>query len=94
MILETTTYGTHLVSDTYLDLAPLVDETLTGKKLAMLFAVIVLAARSAFEDLMPAWLMAAMTDFALGPTPSEAAGDGGVSVLDKMAMSMMKATVT
>lgn len=67
VMLETTTYGINLVSDTFLDLAPLVDEILTGKKLAMLFVVIVLAARSAFEDLMPAWLMAAMTDFAFGP---------------------------
>lgn len=77
-----------------MNLAPSVDETLSGTRLAMLFAMIILAARSAFEDLTPAWLMAAMTDLALGLTPPEAAGGGGVSVLHKMTMSIMKAILS
>lgn len=33
---------------------------------------------------MPAWLIAAMTAFASGPTASEPADDGGVLVFDMM----------
>lgn len=43
---------------------------------------------------MPTWLIAAMRALALGLTHPGSAGDGGVSVFDKMAMSMVKAIIT